>query len=127
MTRPSYQSPVSSITGTNRGVPDIAAVADPYTGVWVYSGANGGWYIVGGTSVSAPLSAGMMSIKGTKFTGVNGLVTAIYGGSYATFRDITIGNCGPYAGYIAGTGWDLCAGGGSILGGNRTSIIFSNR
>jgi kumamolisin len=119
VTRPNYQSSVSSITGSFRGVPDIAAVADPYTGVWVYSGYNGGWYYgVGGTSVAAPLTAGMMSHKGTKYTGINGLVTAIYGGTYGTFRDITIGNCGPYTGYVAGTGWDLCSGRGSMLGGN---------
>ena len=36
-TRPSYQNGQSSLVGSYRGVPDIAAVADPDTGVWVYA------------------------------------------------------------------------------------------
>ncbi len=34
--RPSYQNTISASVGTRRGVPDIAAVANPDTGVWVY-------------------------------------------------------------------------------------------
>ena len=34
--RPSYQSSVSAIPISSRGVPDVAAVGNPYTGVWVY-------------------------------------------------------------------------------------------
>ena len=36
VTRPSYQKSLS-IPGNYRAVPDIAAVADPDTGVWVYA------------------------------------------------------------------------------------------
>jgi kumamolisin len=115
VSRPSYQDSLSGTVGSKRGVPDIAAVADPYTGAWVYSGYNGGWGVWGGTSLAAPVAAGMMSINGTKYTGINGLLTAIYGGSYGAFRDVTIGNCGPYAGYISGSGWDLCTGRGAIV------------
>ena len=48
---------------SNRTVADVSAVADPDTGVAVYDsygsrrGAN--WYVYGGTSVAAPLIAGI--------------------------------------------------------------------
>jgi subtilase family serine protease len=45
-----------------RNVPDISAVADPLTGVGIYSKINGGWVQVGGTSVSSPIWAGYLSI-----------------------------------------------------------------
>ena len=32
------------------------------------------------------------------------------------FTDITIGSCGPYAGYLATVGWDYCTGRGSPRG-----------
>ncbi|MFZ0502751.1 MAG: protease pro-enzyme activation domain-containing protein, partial [Chthoniobacterales bacterium] len=63
---PAYQAPiyVSNNGGstTKRNVPDVAAVADPLAGVAVYSRINGGWLQIGGTSVSAPLWAGYISI-----------------------------------------------------------------
>ena len=54
--RPSYQSVLPS--ATHRLVPDVAADANPNTGVWVYdsNATTGiGWYIVGGTSVATPI------------------------------------------------------------------------
>jgi subtilase family serine protease len=47
---------------TYRNVPDVAAVADPNTGVAVYSKYNGGWLSAGGTSVSSPIWASYLSI-----------------------------------------------------------------
>jgi subtilase family serine protease len=64
--RPAYQNGISSTVGASRGVPDIAAIANPSGGVWVYSGLNGGWVIVGGTSVASPVEAGIMSYQGYK-------------------------------------------------------------
>src|SRR5487761_2104204 len=50
---------------TNRTVVDVAAVADPNTGVWVYdSFAGGPWDVVGGTSVAAPIVASFFALAG---------------------------------------------------------------
>src|SRR5258707_5499968 len=49
-------------SATYRNVPDVAAVANPLTGVGVYSKINGGWVQVGGTSLSAPLLAGYINL-----------------------------------------------------------------
>ena len=122
--RPSYQAGLSSVVGAYRGVPDVAAVADPYTGVWVYSGYGaGGWTVVGGTSVAAPAVAGMISHTGVKYTAAHGALTSIYAGTFGNFRDITSGNCGPYAGLTSGVSWDFCTGRGSPLGGTRMMAI----
>jgi len=43
----------------HRGVPDIAADADPFTGVLIVLNGVIPPYIVGGTSLATPLSAGM--------------------------------------------------------------------
>ncbi|MFZ1919012.1 MAG: S53 family peptidase [Terriglobales bacterium] len=113
--RPSYQSVISSKVGSARGVPDMSAIADPNTGVWVYDSGNGGWYIVGGTSVSSPLLAGIVNRAGSFATSSNSELTTIYNNMAVTadFKDTTVGMCGPYMGYSAAKGWDSCTGVGS--------------
>ena len=115
---PAYQHSVAGIVGKNRGVPDISAVADPYTGVWVYDSNAGGWWIVGGTSVSSPVMAGIVNNAGHFYTSTNAELTEIYSDTHVTtdFGDVTMGYCGPYMGYSAGTGWDFCTGFGSPRG-----------
>jgi hypothetical protein len=48
----------------NRTIADVAAVADPNTGVAIYDEDYGGWTIIGGTSVSAPFIAGIYGLAG---------------------------------------------------------------
>ena len=57
-------------SSTNRNVPDVTADGDVNTGASLYSRANGGWSIAGGTSLSAPLWAGFGSILNATRTGV---------------------------------------------------------
>ena len=64
---PSYQDSLpagSTPIGSMRGVPDVAFQASSATGPLVYdTGASaGGWFIVGGTSCSAPQCAGLVAI-----------------------------------------------------------------
>ena len=120
---PGYQP--KSVTGsTFRTTPDVSAVADPDTGVSVYDPYNGGWAVVGGTSVSCPCWAGMVAIanQGRALLGGNslngpqetlpGLYSAI---DYKTYyNDITTGNNG----YAAGTGFDYVTGIGSPMANN---------
>jgi hypothetical protein len=51
----------------HRAVADVAAVADPFSPVSIYSGSNGGWIGVGGTSAASPLIAGYIATKSLAF------------------------------------------------------------
>jgi kumamolisin len=117
--RPSYQSTISQIVGSKRGTPDVAAVADPYTGVWVYNLPYcNGWCIVGGTSVAAPVWAGIINAAGRFAKSSQAELSTIYSNlaNAADFTDIAQGSCGPNQGYLAGTGWDFCTGAGTDFG-----------
>jgi len=140
--KPIYQNNISQITGSNRCVPDISLIANPNTGVMIYN--NNQWIQVGGTSLSCPLFAGMISIfnqnrlnnKLSTLTTVckdkneilpinniqNYLYTKIYNTqSYKTvFYDITSGNNkgslqnGNLTNYSTSTNYDIPTGLGSI-------------
>lgn len=110
---PSYQSSISGLVGATRGVPDIAAVADPATGVWIYDSGNGGWYVVGGTSVASPLIAGIVNNSGHFYTSSAAELAQIYGSNPGTFATATTGYCGPQAAFNIAAGWNFCLGAGS--------------
>jgi kumamolisin len=115
-TRPAYQNPISGIVGGKRGVPDIAAVADPNTGVWIYNAANGGWFPVGGTSVASPVMAAIANVAGHFYASSIAELNTIYstvGSVGPSWNDITSGACGPYDGFPALPGWDYCTGVGT--------------
>ena len=63
--KPSWQTDASC---ARRTVADVSAVADPATGVSVYDtyrvSGGGGWLVFGGTSVSAPIVAGVYALAG---------------------------------------------------------------
>jgi len=109
--RPSYQSSISGIVGSHRGTPDMSMDADPYTGVWVC--LFGGWGLVGGTSVSAPVLAGIVNQAGNFAASTNVELTTVYSSYTMDFNDITSGYCGFYMGVNATKGWDFCTGVGS--------------
>ena len=54
---PSWQTASGGCSG--RAVPDISMLADSALGVAVYSSAEKGWVVLGGTSVGAPFVAGL--------------------------------------------------------------------
>jgi subtilase family serine protease len=112
VSRPAFQSTVAGTVGSQRGVPDIAADANPDTGVWTF--INSSWYIVGGTSAASPLMAGIANAAGHFSASTSAELTAIYG-NYGTadFHDITRGTCGEYQYYSTSKGWDFCTGVGS--------------
>ncbi len=61
---PVYQSNFKTSQVNNRIIPDVSCIANPNYGVRIYY--NGSWYKLGGTSVSAPLFAGMLSLANQK-------------------------------------------------------------
>jgi subtilase family serine protease len=65
--RPSFQSGLS-VPGTTRLVPDIAMLADPFTGVEIIETVNGELSVgvIGGTSLASPLFSGIMAIAAQK-------------------------------------------------------------
>jgi kumamolisin len=104
-------------TGSGRGVPDVAADADPSTGYQVY--VDGKAMVYGGTSAVAPLWAALVCRLAQELGHPLGqLQPALYanakkGHATAGLRDITSGNNGAYK---AGKGWDACTGLGSPNG-----------
>jgi uncharacterized protein YjdB len=112
--KPSYQN---ALPGTNRMTPDIASLADPNTGVLFT--INGRSYIIGGTSVAAPIIAGFLAaIRFTKF--VNPL---LYQAPYSScFHDIIRGSNGSYSATII---YDNCTGLGSINGQTLSAYIIN--
>jgi kumamolisin len=111
--KPSYQSSVKKLASDNfRGVPDIAAVANPRTGVWVYISNAQGWNIIGGTSVATPVVAGLVNNTGHFSASSNAELTAYYK-TPTQFSDVVQGICGPSTGYWAAAAWDFCTGLGS--------------
>lgn len=121
--KPSYQSGVAGISGATRVTPDIAAVANPDTGVWVYdsnSYSGTGWYVYGGTSVASPLLAGIANAMGHFRANTAAELSAIYAAkkksATADFAIPTTGYCGPYASYTVSSTWNPCVGVGTMKG-----------
>jgi kumamolisin len=109
--RPSYQSALK-ISG--RGVPDVAAVADPETGYSVF--VDGELGVVGGTSAVAPLWAGLIALCNEQLGKRLGWFhPTLYStlAQHKALHDITSGTNGAYK---AGPGWDACTGLGSPNG-----------
>jgi kumamolisin len=96
-----------------RGVPDVAANADPETGYNVV--VDGQQAVIGGTSAVAPLWAGLLALINESLgTNVGYVSPLLYSAKpEATFHDITSGSNGSYS---AGPGWDACTGLGSPNG-----------
>jgi large repetitive protein len=130
---PSYQQN-DSFSGNNgqRTNSDVAADADPNTGVAVYDPYDYStatpWVQVGGTSLATPLWAGMAAIAdqgrvlaGGQPLGATQMLTDLYSLDQlepGDFHDVTQGNNG----YSAGPGYDLVTG----LGTPQANLLIPN-
>ncbi len=107
---PTYQPANATAVCAMRVSADVAADADPSTGVAVYEADAGGWLVVGGTSAATPLVAALMAGAG------HGDITPdfVYRHPEA-FQDVTTGNNGSCGNALcdAGSGWDGPTGLGS--------------
>ena len=123
---PDYQRSMPQAIQTqlagHRGLPDIAADADPLTGMAFY--ISGRWLKVGGTSASTPIWAGIVAIADQVAGHPLGFINpALYrlaaSGTYAQdFRDITVGSNTvdtpiQVQGFQAASGWDAVTGWGA--------------
>ncbi|MDI5964641.1 ricin-type beta-trefoil lectin domain protein [Streptomyces sp. SL13] len=75
----------------NRTVADVSAIADPGTGVAVYDTyGQGGWFVVGGTSVSSPIIASVFALAGAPASNAASVLYANRG----DLNDVTSGSDG---------------------------------
>jgi autotransporter-associated beta strand protein len=131
--QPSYQENTVTQSTSQRTIPDVAALAhqgadpDPnvHGAVSVYDSFDGSmgspWYRIGGTSLSAPLWAGVIA-DADQGRVENGLATLdgatetlpdLYKLPATDFNDITTGTSTGTPHYSAGQGYDLVTGLGS--------------
>jgi hypothetical protein len=100
--KPSWQRDAGC---ARRTVADVSAIADPNTGVAVYDTfRTGGWLVFGGTSVAAPIVAGVYALGSGTATGA----AAAYAHASSLF-DVTSGSNGTCStAYLctAGAGFD---------------------
>lgn len=89
--KPSWQTDTGC---ARRTIADVAAVADPATGVAVYDsyGSTGGanWFVFGGTSVAAPLIGGVYALSGN----TAGVPAAFSYSSAGSLYDVASGSNG---------------------------------
>ena len=102
-----------------RGVPDVAANADPDTGYRVR--INGEDQVVGGTSAAAPLWAALIARINQRLGRPVGFVNPLlYTAGQGAFRDIVAGD---NEGFHAGGDWDACTGLGSPIGETLARLL----
>lgn len=117
-------SGIEALSGRYRATPDVALNAATSPGYYVYSQNDGGLVSVGGTSVSAPVFAGICArilqynrgdLQGK--TIMEYLYEKAGKTSYSEpqyyFSDVTVGSNGVYS---AQRGYDLCTGLGAPVG-----------
>ena len=121
------QQAVQSLLAGHRGLPDIAADANPDTGMAFYF--DGQWSQTGGTSASTPLWAGIIAIANQMAGHALGFINpgiyklGISANAQGDFRDITRGDNSVHLGNVqvqgfqARTGWDGVTGWGTPLAG----------
>jgi hypothetical protein len=123
--KPSWQTDTGCTRRTDN---DVAADADPNTGVAVYDTfSEGGWLEVGGTSASSPMIASVFALAGTPAAGTNP-ASYLYAHASNLF-DVTSGadgSCSPaylctgQAGYDGPTGLGTPNGTAAFTSGSTT-------
>lgn len=114
--------------GTKRAIADVSADADPNTGAAVYDSTayNGstGWFQIGGTSLAAPLIAGMYALSGGVPASTNAASIPYASFSNSNSHDVTNGSNGTCTSIMCtgGTGYDGPSGLGTGYGGNSFQL-----
>ena len=107
ITKPAWQSDAGC---SRRTVADVSAVANPATGVAVYDSfpyqGTSGWMVFGGTSVSAPIVAGVYALAGNSSSLTYGSYPYSHSGSLLDITSGSNGSCGGSYLCTAGSGYD---------------------
>jgi subtilase family serine protease len=129
--RPAYQNAVGNVVGGSRGVPDISMSAACNGAVDVYqsfAGEAAGWYPTCGTSEATPLFAGIVALAdqmaGHPLGPINAALYTTAARHLPGLVDVTSGNntvsftqggrSHSVQGFIAGPGYDLASGLGTV-------------
>jgi subtilase family serine protease len=114
ITKPTWQKDPGC---PNRTIADVAAVADPNTGVSVFDSfqTTTSWIVVGGTSASSPLIASTYALAGNAKT--TNAASSLYANT-GDLNDVTSGSNGAGGTYLcmAGVGYDGPTGNGTPNG-----------
>jgi subtilisin-like proprotein convertase family protein len=132
VSRPSYQSGIS--LSSMRMSPDVSLVSDPNTGVAVYNSYDYGgspWFVIGGTSLAAPMFGGIMAVANQgramvglpSLDGATGTLPKLYTLPAEDFHDVTWGSNG---GFAAGPGYDLVTGLGTPVGNELVNDLIGS-
>ena len=142
--RPGYQDGVESVVGQHRGLPDIslsAAVDGSILEYWSFPGPyTPGFYLVGGTSEATPEFAGIVAVADQAAghdlglinpalytlaeSGAPGIVDVTTGNNTVSF--VQNGKTYTVPGYVAGPGYDLASGLGTVNGADLVSELAGN-
>jgi kumamolisin len=114
---PSYQQGVLPSSTTMRALPDVSSDGDPSSGM--LTRVRGAWYIIAGTSLSAPLWAGTLAALNYKGF-LNPQLYKIYSVHPNVVNDVTVGTNG---GYSCTAGFDEVTGLGSQNGPVLASLL----
>jgi subtilase family serine protease len=94
---------------SRRAVADVSAVADPNTGVAVFDSTpfqgRSGWWVVGGTSASSPIIAGVFALAGNAAS-INNNFPYSHTASLFDVVSGSNGTCSPTQLCTARAGWD---------------------
>lgn len=112
---PAWQS---SSTVAGRGVPDVAADASPESGY--VTRVDGTTPVIGGTSASAPLWAGLIALINQSIGRNVGFLNPVLYANPSACRTITQGNNGAFE---AGPGWSATCGLGSPNGAKLLEVL----
>jgi kumamolisin len=110
--------PAPTAKAGGRGVPDVAAVADPQTGYRVL--VDGKQAVYGGTSAVAPLWAALAARLAQATGAPLGLLNPVLYSATGGFRDVISGDNGSFS---AKKGWDACTGLGTPDGTTLLTVL----
>lgn len=119
ITKPSWQHDTGC---SHRTMNDVAAVADPATGVAVYDTymTGGTWFVFGGTSVSSPIVGAVYALAGNASTVVFSSFPYSHTSSLFDVKTGSNGSCSPAylcngeTGFDGPTGWGTPDGTGAF-------------